>query len=227
VERRLPEYEPRGRLKAWLASIARNLAWQYRRRRARAPALVGSSREAEQELRATMRDHDHDDAETGAMMREVFFRVLDELEDNRRIVFVMHEVQGIPIAEVALALDIPEGTAWTRLRLARADFEAVCKRLAARERGNAVLFGMLAPAALLEVGRTMPPLPAGVHDRPPRRPVGRVRSCSRSATPACRLVLPSHPPSPTKAPAISCGRRPRAPRVRASRRPARASCQQR
>ena len=47
----------------------------------------------------------------------------------RRAVLVMHELDGAPIPEVASALDVPLNTAYSRLRLARRDFENEVQRL--------------------------------------------------------------------------------------------------
>jgi RNA polymerase sigma-70 factor (ECF subfamily) len=49
-------------------------------------------------------------------------RVLQSLELERRAVFVMHELDGSPVPEVAEALGIPLNTAYSRLRLAREQF---------------------------------------------------------------------------------------------------------
>lgn len=53
---------------------------------------------------------------------------------SRRAVFILHELDGSTIPEVAAALEIPVATAYSRLRLAREDFAAAVKRLAARAR---------------------------------------------------------------------------------------------
>lgn len=61
--------------------------------------------------------------------------VIEALEDialDRRAVFVMHEIDGEPIPVVAEALAIPLNTAYSRLRLARADFDAALRRLRAK-----------------------------------------------------------------------------------------------
>ncbi len=55
------------------------------------------------------------------------------LELERRAVFVMVELEELSMPQVAEALGIPLNTAYTRLRLARRDFEAALKRLQAKE----------------------------------------------------------------------------------------------
>lgn len=56
--------------------------------------------------------------------REVLYRLLSELDERFRIVFVMYELEELTMAEIAAALEIPVGTANSRLRSAREDFRA-------------------------------------------------------------------------------------------------------
>lgn len=58
-------------------------------------------------------------------------QLIDRMPLDRRAVFVAHELDGSSIPEVAEALGIPLNTAYSRLRLARRDFEAGAR--AARE----------------------------------------------------------------------------------------------
>jgi hypothetical protein len=53
---------------------------------------------------------------------------LDGLEIERRAVFVLHEIDGCPMPEVARALSIPVNTAYSRLRLAREQFQTALRR---------------------------------------------------------------------------------------------------
>lgn len=50
-------------------------------------------------------------------------RALDALHEDRRAVLVMHELEAMTAPEIADALGIPLNTVYSRLRLARADFE--------------------------------------------------------------------------------------------------------
>ncbi len=59
---------------------------------------------------------------------------LAALELNRRAVFILHELDGSTVPEIAAAFEIPVATAYSRLRLAREDFAAAVKRLTLRER---------------------------------------------------------------------------------------------
>ncbi len=61
-------------------------------------------------------------------------RILDALPEELRAVFVLFEIEELTMAEVALVLGIPAGTAASRLRKARDAFERIVarKRAAAR-----------------------------------------------------------------------------------------------
>lgn len=54
-------------------------------------------------------------------------QIIDDLEIERRAVFVLHELEGLDMPEIARALNVPLNTAYSRLRLARRDFEAAAQ----------------------------------------------------------------------------------------------------
>ena len=74
----------------------------------------------------------------GTEARAVLMKALDALDLDRRAVFVMHELDEIPVPEIASTLDIPLNTAYSRLRLARADAAAAIQRFRAGERSRDV-----------------------------------------------------------------------------------------
>jgi RNA polymerase sigma-70 factor (ECF subfamily) len=55
--------------------------------------------------------------------------VLEEMPIERRAVFVLYEIEGVTMAEIAAMMQIPMGTVASRLRLARDDFRAAAARL--------------------------------------------------------------------------------------------------
>jgi len=56
-------------------------------------------------------------------MRQLLDRILDEMEEPLRAVFVLHEFEEMSTSEVAAVLGIPRGTAASRLRRARVEFK--------------------------------------------------------------------------------------------------------
>jgi RNA polymerase sigma-70 factor (ECF subfamily) len=53
------------------------------------------------------------------LLRDRLKAAIDELPEEQRLVFVMYEVEGYSHAEIASALDIPQGTSKARLHYAR------------------------------------------------------------------------------------------------------------
>jgi RNA polymerase sigma-70 factor, ECF subfamily len=124
----LDDYD-RGRpLKPWLFGIAYRHALRYREkarhRRERIDSSPGSDAVAPQgtEENVAVRE-----------ARAVVLAALESVEDHRRAVFVMTEIDGFTAPEIAEALGIPLNTVYSRLRLARAEFERGARRIAGRE----------------------------------------------------------------------------------------------
>jgi RNA polymerase sigma-70 factor (ECF subfamily) len=63
-----------------------------------------------------------------ARAREIADKVLDEMHVELRIVFVLFELEEMPISEIATLLAIPSGTVASRLRRARQQFHRVARR---------------------------------------------------------------------------------------------------
>jgi RNA polymerase sigma-70 factor (ECF subfamily) len=156
VHRRLPGYEPRGRLLAWLLAISANVAKQYRAKQLREPLTNEPTMEPEPP-----------DSEAAIEAHDLMLVLLPAIKaPERQIVFLLHYFVGLLVPEIARILNIPEGTAYTRLRQARQEFTAAMKRLQAQDRrceGATVLplFGALHQDA----DHAIPPLPEGVADR--------------------------------------------------------------
>jgi RNA polymerase sigma-70 factor (ECF subfamily) len=60
--------------------------------------------------------------------REMLDELLDELDDDLREVLVLQEGEGMSLSEIAELVDIPLGTAASRLRRAREEFRRLLKR---------------------------------------------------------------------------------------------------
>jgi RNA polymerase sigma-70 factor (ECF subfamily) len=65
--------------------------------------------------------------------RKMLDDVLDALDDDVRQVFVLFELEALPIPEIAELLGIAEGTCASRMRRAREQFQAAVKRLHAKQ----------------------------------------------------------------------------------------------
>jgi len=130
VHRALPTYDDGRPPRPWLFAFAFRVASDYKRlarHRAEASADV-EDRPAE----GAAADESLDAARRRAMLE----RGLDALDLPKRAVVVLHDLEEMPIPEIARTLEIPEGTAASRLRAGRVELAAAVKR-AAKERRRA------------------------------------------------------------------------------------------
>jgi RNA polymerase sigma-70 factor (ECF subfamily) len=127
VQRRLSGFEFRSSIRTWLFGIALRVAKAHRRRPG--PPTVEL---LEDELVGMSTDPHEAALETEAAI--LVQRVLDGLSEERRAVFVLAELEEFTAAEIAESIGIPPNSVYSRLRLARRDFEAGLRRLRARER---------------------------------------------------------------------------------------------
>jgi RNA polymerase sigma-70 factor (ECF subfamily) len=64
--------------------------------------------------------------------RQLVLQALESIDLDRRAVFVLYEIDGESMSDIALALGVPVNTAYSRLRAARAEFASAVKRLTLR-----------------------------------------------------------------------------------------------
>jgi RNA polymerase sigma-70 factor, ECF subfamily len=128
VHRRLGNFEARSTLKTWLYAIALRVARVHRARYRRAegePLPLDQARAPD----ATRPDERAANAEAARLVQAI----LDGLDDDQREVFVLAELEELPIPEIARALDVKVNTVYSRLRLARAAFAEGAARERARD----------------------------------------------------------------------------------------------
>jgi len=116
VYQRWGDYDPGRPFRPWLFGFCFRVASDYRRRFANQREILGA------ELEPVDPSPDALERLVQAEATSLAQLVLQSLELDRRAVFVMHEIDGCPIPEVAEALAIPLNTAYSRLRLAREQF---------------------------------------------------------------------------------------------------------
>lgn len=128
VHRRLADFEGRSSLRTWLFGITLRVVRDHRRSaRRRDPGC-----EVDPD---TLRANCSGPAETAEKAEAVrlLHALLDELDDDRREVFVMAELEQMAMPEIAEALGINVNTAYARLRAARQEFEQALARHRARD----------------------------------------------------------------------------------------------
>ncbi len=135
VHRRLPEFDgARASIRTWLFGILRRTVADHRRTRRRKPAQFGTQEgDAEVEtLTDGSRLSPHESAARAEAVR-VLSQLLESLEDEKREVFVLAELEQMSIPEIAAAIDLNVNTAYARLRAARKDFEEAVQRYHAKD----------------------------------------------------------------------------------------------
>lgn len=122
VHRRLPSFEGRASLRTWLYGICLRAASSYRRRPHRTREEIAST-PPEESIPAPQ----DDDLERKRALARLD-AALDELDEGKRAVFVLYELEQLSMAEIAEATGCPLQTAYSRLHAARRIVEASLDR---------------------------------------------------------------------------------------------------
>ncbi len=128
VHRKLAEFAWRSSLGTWVCGIAVRCASDYRRRahiQRESPLDSGFDREAEATQDAAVERRE---------ARALLDRILGTLDEDKRAVFVLFELEGMSIADIAESLGCPVQTLYSRLHAARGQVEAAVNRLSTEER---------------------------------------------------------------------------------------------
>lgn len=128
VHRKLGEFEGRSKITTWLWGICYRTACQYFRQRR--PLHDDPGAAADLVDPAASPEERYEGREARAKLDEV----LAMLDPERRAVFVLYEIDEVPVDEIARRIGIPAGTVYSRLKVARQEFERAIQRLRARWR---------------------------------------------------------------------------------------------
>jgi RNA polymerase sigma-70 factor (ECF subfamily) len=136
VYRRLDEFEGRAQLKTWVFSIAVHFVQHYFRTHVRKPGDRATAKGTEIHVLADPRENGPA-SEVERMERyDALDRVLARLDEAKRLVFVLAEVEQMTLAEIGEIVGANANTVATRLRAARQAFEKALARFQARELGR-------------------------------------------------------------------------------------------
>ena len=134
VHRRLKDFEGRSSLRSWVYGILRNAVRAHRRD---AATRVSGNREEPVDL-DTIVDASSVAPDEALAKREataLLMKLLDAMSDEKREVFVLAELELLPIPDVAAMIGEKLNTVYSRLRLARAELSAAATRHGLHERG--------------------------------------------------------------------------------------------
>lgn len=128
VYRQLPGFEGRSSVKTWLYTITRRVTRDYVRKR--------GNQHVGDEMKTGIAADDpgpesHVERNEAA---QLLASILDGMDEIKREVFVLSEMEGMSGAEIAEALDVNQNTVYSRLRAAKAEFEAAVARHRAQQR---------------------------------------------------------------------------------------------
>lgn len=138
---RINTFDPATSFPAWMMQIVRNIALNEGRKRGRRRTGHGDTEQLDGGRATSGRTGTPPDAGTltgrGQVMpgTEPFdddlLRALDTLDETARGCLLMRVVLSMPYKEIALALDVPEGTAASHVHRARAALRSALRRAAA------------------------------------------------------------------------------------------------
>lgn len=126
VHEKLDDYDPARPLRPWLFGITFRVAvgvkrkLRYRRETVGDDDDVGSGEPS--------RAPSPEQAASAAERRAILAKAMDVLDDDKRAVFVLHDLDGASMPVVAESLGVPLNTAYSRLRLAREELRAFLAR---------------------------------------------------------------------------------------------------
>jgi RNA polymerase sigma-70 factor (ECF subfamily) len=113
LHRRWNEIDRTAEMRPWLFGVARRIASGLRAKRREEPSEIEPAA-VEDPLSAK---------------RKLLWRALADLDEERRTVLILHDLEGHTGAEIATMLEIPAGTVHSRLRLARGDLLVAVQKL--------------------------------------------------------------------------------------------------
>lgn len=138
VHRRLDTFNGTSAIKTWLFGITLRVARDHRRaaRRKAAHSAPPPPFASERDPLDAAVAHQPSPVEQleAAEASRVLLRLLDELDEDRRAVFVLTELEQMSAPQIAEALGLNVNTVYGRLRAARQEFNAALERHQARER---------------------------------------------------------------------------------------------
>jgi RNA polymerase sigma-70 factor, ECF subfamily len=133
VYRRLNDFEGRSSVKTWVSGILVKLVQNYRRtqRRKGGAHAVSSTVVDPDEIADPRADPNAFAKRTHA--RQALRKLLEDLTEEKALVFVMVELEGMTVPEVAQLMGANVNTIASRLRVARSDFNLALARMFDKE----------------------------------------------------------------------------------------------
>lgn len=122
VFRSLKDFKGQSKFSTWLHRVTVNVVLMHRRSARSRPVLA---EEAPSDVVADDRQPLPDEEAERCERMRAFQRLIDRLAEKKRVVFVLHELEGLAPTEIAEIVDAPVLTVRTRLFYARRELEAM------------------------------------------------------------------------------------------------------
>lgn len=122
--RSLGEFRGQSRFGTWLYRVTVNVVLMHRRSQRSRPALSEPPPWAPEPSEQALPD----DAAARSRQVEALYRLLDALSDKKRVVFVLHELEGLNPVEIGAIVKAPVLTVRTRLFYARRELMELMQR---------------------------------------------------------------------------------------------------
>jgi RNA polymerase sigma-70 factor, ECF subfamily len=130
VHARLKDYDAGRPIRPWLFGFAYRVAADHRRLARHRVEVFGSPVEPVDPVRPA------DESVEAGEERRLVAAALESIALDRRAVLILHDAEEVPIPAIARELGIPVNTAYSRLRIARAELAAAVTMLRKRRRAS-------------------------------------------------------------------------------------------
>jgi RNA polymerase sigma-70 factor (ECF subfamily) len=133
IHRQLPMFEGRSSLRTWVYGILWRVVSEQRRARRTQEVPRGKELDALPAISDLSADGELERQQARALID----RILSVLDDKKREVFVLAELEQLTVPEIAEITGTNLNTIYARLRAAREEFEQAARRLEMRDRWRA------------------------------------------------------------------------------------------
>lgn len=127
VHRKLHTFDGSSHMRTWLYGICLRVASDYRRKAHRRREELSN----EVPERTSQPPDSPEDWVAKRQAREQLEAILDSMPLEKRAVFVMFEIDGLPCSEIAGIVGVPVGTVYSRIHAARQAFVRAVERFRA------------------------------------------------------------------------------------------------